>query len=83
MTDMFYTAAMAKLIFALGIVNIVMGTVLFFSCQCIPGIKIKGGLMKFAAYQRFFKYHCYLWWILWPSVIIHAVIAFLYFGSPF
>jgi hypothetical protein len=80
---MFFTAAMAKLIFVLGIINVVTGTILFFSCRCIPGMKITGGLMKFATYKRFYQYHCYLWWILWPSVIIHAVIAFLYFGSPF
>ncbi|MEJ2738352.1 MAG: hypothetical protein P8105_00665 [Dehalococcoidia bacterium] len=80
---MFNTAAIAKLIFALGIVNVVTGTLLFLSCRCIPGLKISGDIMKVAAYKRFYKYHCYLWWILWPSVIIHAVIAFLYFGFPF
>ena len=80
---MLYTPAVAILIFVLGIVNIVTGTVLFLSCRCIPGMTIAGSLMKNPAYLRFYKYHCYLWWILWPSVIIHAVMAFLYFGSPF
>jgi hypothetical protein len=80
---MLYSPAIATLIFSLGIVNIVAGTVLFLSCRCLPGLKIMGGLMKNPSYQRFFKYHCYLWWVLWPSVIIHGIMAFLYFGLPF
>jgi cytochrome b561 len=79
---MLYLPAIAIVIFILGIVNILTGTTLFFSCRCVPTSKLLDGLMKRPGYQRFYKYHCYLWWILWPSVIIHAVLAFLYFGLP-
>jgi len=34
-------------------------------------------------YQRFYKMHCFLWPLLWISVIAHAVFAFGFFGNPF
>ena len=70
------------LIFILGIVNLVLGLLLFLSCRCIPGWKLTSGLMNSAAYGRFFKLQCYLWWIFWPSVLVHAVTALVFFGAP-
>ena len=69
-----------RLIFILGIVNLVLGLSIFFSCRCIPNWKLTSSLMKYGAYKRFFKLHCYLWWIFWPSVIVHAVVAIVFFG---
>ena len=39
--------------------------------------------MKYSAYKRFYKYHCYIWWVLLPSVVIHAGLALAFFGVPF
>jgi len=33
-------------------------------------------------YKSFFKWHCHIWKIFWPSVILHAVLALTVFGWP-
>jgi hypothetical protein len=40
-------------------------------------------LNKQAWYKKFFKWHCYLWFVLLPSVILHAIIALRLLGVPF
>jgi hypothetical protein len=55
---------------------------MFFSCRCLPGSRWAGGLMKHSAYKNFYKYHCYIWWVFWPSVVIHAFLAIAFFGIP-
>jgi hypothetical protein len=69
-----------RLLFILGIVNVVTGLLIFFSCRCLPGSRIGGKLMKYQPYQRFYKYHCYIWKVFWPSVIIHALLAIIFIG---
>ena len=79
----FQSALVVKLIFSWGIINLVAVALIFFSCRCIPGSRWAGGLMKYSAYKRFYKYHCYIWWVLLPSVVVHAVLALSFFGVPF
>ncbi len=81
--DFFQSELAPRLVFILGIVNILSGTILFLSCRCVPGMKFAARWMKNARYLRFYKLHCYLWWIFWPGVIIHAVVAIIFFGMPF
>ncbi|MFH1169563.1 MAG: hypothetical protein V1691_02600 [Chloroflexota bacterium] len=71
-----------RLLFVLGIVNLSTGLLIFFSCRCLPGSRFGGNLMKHTAYQRFFKLHCHIWKIFWPSVIIHASLALAVIGWP-
>ena len=73
----------ARVLFTLGILNLVMALLILFTCRCIPTSKALEGLMKNPAYKRFYKYHCYLWWIFWPSVVVHAVLAIAILGVPF
>jgi hypothetical protein len=80
---MFQTILVARLIFILGILNLITGAAILFSCRCIPGAKIMGKLTKYRAYQKFSKYHCYIWCIFWPSVFLHATLAIAFFGIPF
>jgi len=72
----------ARVIIALGIVNLVTGLLIFFSCRCLGGSTLGSKLMKHKAYQRFYKYHCYIWRVFWPSVMIHAILAIVFFGWP-
>ena len=64
----------------LGVLNIIMVTLLFSSCRCIPGSKLFSKIMERPAYKRYYKYHCYLWWVFWPSVIVHAILAISVYG---
>lgn len=78
-----FVAAIPKIIFVLGIVNLTTGLMILFTCRCTAGAKIVGRLMMYPPYQRFFGYHCYIWWIFWTSVILHAIMAILLLGIPF
>jgi len=72
-----------RIMFVLGIVNLLTGLSIFFSCRCLPGSRFGKRLMKYNWYQKFFKWHCYIWWIFWISVVIHAILAIIYIGWPF
>lgn len=80
--NIFFPVA-ARVIFILGIVNLVTVLLLLFTCRCLPMWLPTKGLMKHKWYQRVYKNHCYLWWVLIPSVIIHAVLAISLYGVPF
>ena len=75
--DFFYSIAL-WLIIIIGILSVLAGLVIFFSCRCIPGWKFTRALMNNAKYQRFFKSHCNIWWVFWTLVAIHAIVAILY-----
>lgn len=80
--DIFNSLLAIRVIVILGIINLVTGALVFFSCRCLGGSKLGNRLMKYRSYQRFYKYHCYIWRVFWPSVMIHAVLAFVFFGWP-
>jgi len=73
------------IVYVLGVVNLLTGILIVFTCRCFPGSRLIGklNLMKKPAFQRLFKYHCYIWWVFWISVIVHAVFAIAFFGVPF
>jgi hypothetical protein len=82
--NIFHSAFAVKLVFVLGIVNLVSVILILFTCRCLPGLKIfSGKLMQNPFYKQIFKYHCYLWWIFGISVIVHAVFAIGSYGVPF
>jgi hypothetical protein len=81
--DVFQTIAAARVIYALAIVIIVSALLVFFSCRCLPGSRIARTWMQNSKYQRFYKGHCYYWWVLWISLIVHAVFAVGFLGNPF
>ncbi len=80
--DIFHSLTAARLILVLGIVNFILAFSIFFSCRCLPGSRIGKKLMKHQPYKRFWGYHCYLWALFWPSVIVHAIFAIMYVGWP-
>ena len=81
--EFFRTITFIRVVFALGIVNLVTGVLLLFSCRCIPGMFWVGRLMKLGWFKRFYRYHCYIWWVFWGSVIVHVTLAILVRGFPF
>ena len=80
--DVFQSVAVARLILSLGIVNFILILLIFLSCRCLPGSRVGSKLMKIRWYKRFFGNHCYLWAILWPSVVLHAFFAVMFLGWP-
>ncbi|MAG20348.1 hypothetical protein CL618_02860 [archaeon] len=66
----------SKIVYVLGFVNIFGLLLVLFSCRCL-GFRLKIGASKF------YKYHCYYWWIFIISVLLHALLAFNVFGNPF
>ena len=81
--DFLQSIVTAKILFILGIINLLTGALVTLSCRCIPTRRITGKLMQYKAYSRFYKYHCYIWPIFWVSVVVHAILAIGYFGMPF
>jgi len=81
--DIFTSIIAARLIFTFGIISLVVGVLVLLTCRCIPGLKITGKLMKYPAYQRFYKYHCAIWLVFWVAVIVHTVFAIAFLSVPF
>jgi hypothetical protein len=81
--NIFHSVFAARLILVLGLVNLVTGFLLLFSCRIIPTFKLTKNLMQHAFYKHFYRFHVYLWWIFWISVIVHAVFAINFMGWPF
>jgi len=79
----FQTELAPRIVFILGIINLVSGLFVFFTCRCLPGWKIGEKLMQKPCYQKIFKWHCFVWWVFWISVIVHAVFAIGFYSIPF
>jgi hypothetical protein len=79
----FQSAVAARLVFILGITNLVTAVLVLMSCRCIPALRITGNLMNHKLYKQFFRLHCYIWWFFWISVVAHAILALGRLGSPF
>ncbi len=72
----------AKIVYVLGISNIVFGLLILFTCRCMLGLVVRK-LMKYEWYRKFYRLHCYFWWLFILSVFLHAIFAFMVFGNPF
>ena len=81
--DIFQSVFSARLIFVLGIINLISGVLVLFTCRCIPALSFTGKIMQNKFYSRIYKYHCIIWWVFWISVIVHAVFAIALYGAPF
>lgn len=71
-----------KLVFILGITNILSILLVFFSCRCLIGIKFVNKMWQYEWYKKFYNKHCYYWWVFIISVLLHTIIAFVIFGNP-
>ena len=80
---MFQPIVVVRILFILGVINLVTGALIFFSCRCMAGIKFVNAMFKYNWYQKYYSRHCYYWWFFIISVAIHATVGFLIFGIPF
>jgi hypothetical protein len=72
-----------RMVFILGIFQCLVALAILLSCRCVSGFKPAARLTKSAAFRRFFKYHCYYWWLFWISVAVHVFLALGINGNPF
>ena len=72
-----------RVVFALGIVNALTLSALFLSCRCTGVRKPFSRMLRVKAFARFYKLHCYYWYILFGSVVAHLTIAIRVLGIPF
>lgn len=72
-----------KLVYVLGITNLMFILLVLFTCRCLLGKKIVGRLWNYAWYKKLYARHCIFWWFFIASVILHTILAFIIFGNPF
>jgi len=72
-----------RLVFALGIINVLTIMLVFFSCRCLIGRRFVDRMWKYKWYRIYHKGHCYYWWLLAVSVLLHSTIALSIYGDPF
>jgi len=72
-----------RVIFALGLVNLLTLLALFFSCRCMGALGLYSKISRFRAYGTLYRFHCYYWIILGLSVAAHLGIAISVLGIPF
>jgi hypothetical protein len=80
---MISTGIMLKIIFVTAMINLISVLLVLTSCRCMNMWKLTSGLNKHAWFKRYFRWHCYIWYVLIPSIIIHAVFALKVMGIPF
>ncbi len=73
---------LAQVIYVLGVINIVSGLFILFSCRCML-YTLVGKMQKYSWYRRFYRMHNIYWWIFFASVFLHSTLAFIFFGNPF
>lgn len=81
--NIFQTVFAARLILILGIVNLVTGFLLLFTCRVVPAFKFTKSLMQHNWYKKFYRFHGYIWLIFWVSVTVHVIFAIGLMGWPF
>ena len=79
---MLSTVVMLRIVFVTSIINIIAILLVVLSCRCINIWKVTSVLSRYPWFKRYFRWHCFLWYVFLPSVIIHAVLALILLGVP-
>jgi len=77
------TIWLARIVFILGITNVLSLLAVRLTCRCMGSSKLTSGLFKYKWYQKLYRSHCIYWWIFIISVIIHATFAIMLIEIPF
>jgi hypothetical protein len=76
--NFFVSPLIDTIVLITAIINLICVILLFFTCRFIPGLNLTNPLMRMNWYKPVYKYHSYIWWLLAPSVLIHAVITIIH-----
>ena len=74
-----------RLAIILGLVTLLFGLTVFFSCRtCISWLSRLGlkNLTETRGYLMFYRYHLYYWWAFGVLVVAHFLIATVHTGLP-
>ena len=74
---------LAKIVYLLGWLNLAAIVLVFFSCRCLTGPKLFTWLVRFEWYKKFYRTHCWWWYLFFASVAGHALVALSLYGNPF
>jgi hypothetical protein len=72
-----------RIVLILGVFQGIVALAIFLSCRCFNGFKPVARVTKSPAFRKFFKYHCYFWWLFLVSVAVHVFLAISLTGNPF
>jgi len=72
----------ARLVFILGITNLIGLVLILFTCRCFPNF-LPQKVRETKIYRKIYSKHCWIWWFFIISVALHSVFAIVYFGNPF
>ncbi|OHA53075.1 MAG: hypothetical protein A2991_00935 [Candidatus Terrybacteria bacterium RIFCSPLOWO2_01_FULL_58_14] len=76
-------ALMGKLVYLLGISNLLGLGIVFITCRCFPGMRWLKPFWGAKWYQKLYRTHCWWWYFFLLSVLLHAVFAIVLYGNPF
>tara|TARA_Y100000310_G_scaffold324587_1_gene386609 strand:- start:42 stop:287 length:246 start_codon:yes stop_codon:yes gene_type:complete len=72
-----------KLIYILGITNILSIILVMFTCRCMGLYRLTNKLFQYPWFQKIYSKHCWYWYIFIISVFAHTILAFKILGNPF
>jgi hypothetical protein len=77
------TALAFALLKITGLTNLLFFVLIFLSCRCLGNGPLLNRLSQYAWYKNFYRFHCYYWWLLFFSVLLHTLLATYLFGLGF
>ena len=78
----FEAAFQERLVVLFGYLNVLFVLLLLSSCRCVGIFKVFRGLLtENKVFRRFYDFHCYFWYGLLISVVLHAVLAVDLYGG--
>lgn len=81
--EFLHSIAAFRIFFVLAFINLLGALLVLLSCRCITGVPYGPRLLARPWFRGFYRYHCYIWWVFWLSVVGHAVLALFFAGVPF
>lgn len=79
----FKTIEAVRILFASGLVVLLVSALLALSCRCVPAGGVVARVRRASWFQGLFKRHCVLWMLFGLGLAVHVVFAIGFLGVPF
>jgi hypothetical protein len=70
-----FDSVIAIIVFVTAIINIIAVLLVLFTCRFAMSLKMSDRYSHRGWYKALYKFHSYIWWIIIPSLFIHASLA--------